>query len=180
MPRTGQPSQEMEGAEVPEALHEWQQIQSPPLQNTPTVHQSGVGWEMADVGDNHLNPNDDCSIFPEGLQVPVPELQAPEDPNSQGDEEENQRPQGGYDQIRRCWRVRFEILRTAVFRVASSFRNTAVCAGGFWSIASVTGVVAAVLLSFLYVRVRRWRQKVHQESKDRFVFLIREKDEVRS
>lgn len=161
----------MDGAEVPEALHDWQQIQFPLPQNTPTVHQSGVGWEMAVVSDNHLNPNDDCSIFP-----PPPDLQAPEDPNSEGDEEENQRPQVGYEIVRR-WRLRFEILRAAVFPVASRVRNIAVCVGGFWSIASVTGVVAAVLLSFLYVRVRRWRQKVIQESKDRFVFLLREKDE---
>lgn len=175
MPRT----QEMDGAEIPEAFHEWQQIPSPLPQNTPTEHQFGLGWESetapAVVGDNYLNPNDDGSIFP------PPDLQSPEDPNSEGDdEEENRRPLVGYDQIGRRWTVRFEILRAAVFRVASRVRNTAVCAGGFWSIASVTGVVAAVLLSFLYVRVRRWRQKVHQQSKDRFVFLIREKDEVRS
>jgi len=90
MPRT----QEMDGAEVPEALHEWQQIPSPLPQNTPTEHQFGLGWESETapvvVGDNYLNPNDDGSIFP------TPDLQSPEDPNSEGDdEEENQRLQVG-------------------------------------------------------------------------------------
>ena len=70
-----------------------------------------------------------------------------------------------------------EILRVGVSKVARIVWNYATCARGFWSIASVTGVAAAVFLSFLYVRVQRWRQVLYKESKDR---LIKEKDEVLS
>ncbi|KAK7851084.1 hypothetical protein CFP56_043139 [Quercus suber] len=76
--------------------------------------------------------------------------------------------------IRRGLSFRLEILRAEVSKVACRVWNCAACARGFWSIASVTGVAAAVLLSFLYVRVQRWRQVLYKESKDR---LIREKDE---
>ena len=129
-------------------------------QNTPTEHQFGLGWESETapvfVGDNYLNPNDDGSIFP-----PL-DLQSSEDPNSEGDDDgQNRRPQVVYDQIGRCWRVWFEILRVAVLRVPSRVCNTAVCVGRFWLIASVTGVIAAVLLSFLYLRVRQWHLNIH-------------------
>lgn len=179
----------MNGAEVPESLDEWQQIQSP------------VGIDMAVIRDNYLDFNKDRSfVFPpshhEGLQLQVTQqdLQAPEDTSSEprslsssssgseGEEEENRRLSPlrvATNEIRRLWRVRFEILRTRVFHLASRVRSCAVCSGGFWSIA-VTGVVAAVLLSFLYARVQRRRQGVHQQSKLRLFSLIREKDEVRS
>jgi hypothetical protein len=49
MPRT----QEMDGAEVPEAFHEWQQIPSPLPQNTPTELQFGLGWESETVPTKH-------------------------------------------------------------------------------------------------------------------------------
>ncbi|KAF5443377.1 hypothetical protein F2P56_035936 [Juglans regia] len=178
----------MNGAEVTESLDEWQQIQSP------------VGIDMAVIRDNYLDFNKDRSfVFPpshhEGLQLQVTQqdLQAPEDTSSEprslssssssgseGEEEENRRLsslQVATNEIRRRWRVRFEILRTGVFHLASRVRSCAVCSGGFWSIASVTGVLAAVLLSFLYVRVQRRRRGVHQQSKLRLFSLIREKDE---
>ncbi|XP_041014796.1 uncharacterized protein LOC121257699 [Juglans microcarpa x Juglans regia] len=177
----------MNGAEVTESLDEWQQIQSP------------VGIDMAVIRDNYLDFSKDRSfVFPpshhEGLQLQVTQqdLQAPEDTSSEprsssssssgseGEEEENRRLsslQVATNEIRRRWRVRFEILRTGVFHLASRVRSCAVCSGVFWSIASVTGVVAAVLLSFLYVRVQRRRQGVHQQTKLRLFSLIREKDE---
>lgn len=187
----------MEGAQVPEDLDEWQQIQSPLAKIPPTAHQSSVERDMVVIREEDLNLiKDDCSIFPpshhEGILVPPLDLIAPEVPclepcclssasNYEGDEEGNERgsPPRVAKELRRPWRVRFEILRTGVFRVASRVRNFAVCAGGFWSIASVTGVVAALLLSFLYVRVQRWL-RVQKEDKDRLFVLIRKKDEVRS
>uniref|UniRef100_A0A2N9J5J1 Uncharacterized protein n=1 Tax=Fagus sylvatica TaxID=28930 RepID=A0A2N9J5J1_FAGSY len=173
----------METAEVPESLDEWQEIQSPSPKLTPI----SVEQDMAVTRDNKQLNN--CSIFPpshyedldlEANQNPNPESSSSSSisSNSDGDEENGRlsRPQVG-NEIRRGLRMRLEILRTGVFKVASRVRSYVACAGGFWSIASVTGVVAAVLLSFLYVRVQRWRQAVYQESKDRLVFLIREKDE---
>ncbi|KAG6651106.1 hypothetical protein I3843_06G082900 [Carya illinoinensis] len=179
----------MNGAEVPESLDEWQQIQSP------------VGIDMAVIRDNYLDFNKDRSfVFPpshhEGLQLQVTQqdLQAPavtsseprslssssSSSGSEVEEEEYRRLpplRVATNEIGRRWGVRFEILRTGIFHLASRVRSCAVCSGGFWSIASVTGVVAAVLLSFLYVRVQRRRQGVHQESRLSLFSLIREKDE---
>uniref|UniRef100_A0A7N2L9N1 Pectinesterase inhibitor domain-containing protein n=1 Tax=Quercus lobata TaxID=97700 RepID=A0A7N2L9N1_QUELO len=134
-------------------------------------------------------------IINAGLQQEVPpvldlELEATQDPdpessssssvssNSGGDEESGRlsQPQVA-NEIRRGLRLRLEILRAGFSKVACRVWNWAACARGFWSIASVTGVAAAVLLSFLYVRVQRWRQVLYKESKDR---LIRERDEVLS
>ena len=98
--------------------------------------------------------------------------------NSGGDEENGRlsQPQVANEK-RRGLRLRSDILRAGVSKVACKVWNCVACARGFWSIASVTGVAAMVLLSFLYVRVQRWRQVLYKESKDR---LIKEKDEVLS
>ena len=120
---------------------------------------------------NYLNDNH------EGLQERVPpvldlELEATQEPdpkssssssvslNSGGDEENGRlsQPQVA-NEIWRGLRLRLEILRAGVSKVACRVWNCAACARGFWSIASVTGVVAVVLLSFLYVRVQRWLPK---------------------
>ncbi|XP_030957213.1 uncharacterized protein LOC115979332 [Quercus lobata] len=184
MPRTANQFQGMDGtSEVPESLDEWEQIQSP----FPKLPPTSVEQDMVVTRDNnYLNDNH------EGLQQEVPpvldlELEATQDPdpessssssvssNSGGDEENGRlsQPQVA-NEIRRSLRLRLEILRAGFSKVACRVWNCAACARGFWSIASVTGVAAAVLLSFLYVRVQRWRQVLYKESKDR---LIREKDE---
>lgn len=184
----------MNGAEVPESLDEWQQIQTP------------LGIDMAVLRDNYFDFNQERSfVFPpshhEGLlqlQATRQDLQAPLDTSSEprsmssslsssgseGEEEKENRRSSPLrvttNKIGRPWRLRFEILRTGVFRLAARVRNCAVWSGGFWSIASVTGVLAAVLLSILYVRLQRRRRGLHQESKLGLSSLIREKDEVRS
>ena len=120
---------------------------------------------------NYLNDNH------EGLQERVPpvldpELEATQDPdpessssssvslNSGGDEENGRlsQPQVA-NEIWRGLRLRLEILRAGVSKVACRVWNCAACARGFWSIASETGVAAAVFLSFLYIRVQRWLPK---------------------
>ena len=165
-------------------MDEWEQIQSP----FPKLPPTSVEQDMVVTRDNnYLNDNH------EGLQQEVPpvldlELEATQDPdpessssssvssNSGGDEESGRlsQPQVA-NEIRRGLRLRLEILRAGFSKVACRVWNCAACARGFWSIASVTGVAAAVLLSFLYVRVQRWLQVLYKESKDR---LIRERDEV--
>ena len=187
MSRTGNQFQGMDGtSEVPESLDKWEQIQSP----FPKLPPTSVEQDMVVTRDNnYLNDNH------EGLQEEVPpvldlELEATQDPNpkssssslvssnSRGDEENGRlsQPQVA-NEIRRGLRLRLDILRAGVSKVVCRVWNCAACARGFWSIASVTGVVAVVLLSFLYVRVQRWRQVLYKESKDR---LIKEKDEVLS
>ena len=185
MPRTGNQFQEMDDtSDVPESLDEWEQIQF----SFPKLPPTSVEQDMVVTRDNnYLNDNH------EGLQEEVPpvldlELEATQDPdlesgssssvssNSRGDEENGRlsQPQVAKE-IRRGLRLRLDILRAGVSKVVCRVWNCAACARGFWSIASVTGVAIVVLLSFLYVRVKRWRQVLYKESKDR---LIREKDEV--
>ena len=78
--------------------------------------------------------------------------------NSGGDEENGRlsQPQVA-NEIRRGLKLSLEILRVGVSKVARIVWNYATCARGFWSIASMTGVVTTVLLPFLYARVQRWR-----------------------
>ena len=110
-------------------------------------------------------------IHHEGLQQEVPpvldlELEATHDlnpessslssvsSNFEGDEGKGRlsQPQVA-NEIRRGLKLSLEILRVGVSKVARIVWNYATCARGFWSIASVTGVAAMVVLSFLYVRV---------------------------
>ncbi|XP_075657228.1 uncharacterized protein LOC142627291 [Castanea sativa] len=134
--------------EVPESLNEWEQIQSP----FPKLSPTSVEEDMVVTRDNnYLNDNH------EGLQQEVPpvldlELEATQDPDPESSSSSS----------------------VSANSVGNKENGRLSCARGFWSIASVTGVAAVVLLSFLYVRVQRWRQVLYKESKDR---LIREKDE---
>ena len=76
--------------------------------------------------------------------------------NSGGDEENGRlsQPQVANEK-RRGLRLRSDILRAGVSKVACRVWNYAACARGFWSIALMTGVAATVLLPFLYARVQR-------------------------
>ncbi|PSR84982.1 SKI/DACH domain-containing protein [Actinidia chinensis var. chinensis] len=65
------------------------------------------------------------------------------------------------------------LLRSGIVRVAFAVRNYAVCGGCFWSFLCVAG---ALVVSVLYVKVRRWGRRVLRENEDRLMMLVGEKD----
>ncbi|KAK9276018.1 hypothetical protein L1049_005549 [Liquidambar formosana] len=175
----------MDGAEVAEGFNEWEQIQSPSPQIPPSAAQPR-GWDMVVIRDNYLH--EDCSVFPpshhEGLQYTPPDVQPHEETNlssssllseERSQSEEQSRVTG---QIGRRLRLRFELLSSRIFRMASTVRSCVAFGGGFRSLPSVAGVLAALLLSVLYVRVQRWRRRrLREENKNSLILLIKEKDE---
>ncbi|CAK8577266.1 unnamed protein product [Lathyrus sativus] len=71
-------------------------------------------------------------------------------------------------------KLRFEAMRVKFVRVASKVRNSAMCAGAFWSITCVAGAAAAaaVLVWLVYFGIQRRRRKL-----DGLNDLLRQKDE---
>lgn len=180
----------MEGAKVTESLNEWEQIQSPTTQSRE--------WEMV-LGRDHSNNENkhlqhDLTMFPpsnhEGLQIPpsptpppppsptppLPESETPSQPSSavvssvEGEErlQPGSKPKVVGNEIG-------NLLRSGIVWMASRVRCYVVSRGGFYSFASVTVVVAAVLL---FSKVHRWRQWIREERKNHFILLIKEKDQV--
>ncbi|POO03477.1 hypothetical protein TorRG33x02_006820 [Trema orientale] len=186
-----------DGAEFPESLTEWEQIDSPfPLTRHPPSQQS---MSPSAVNDNQvpptipLEPNSPSSSSSSSSSSPTP-------PSSSSStnlrpEEEARRPLPLPPPPRRSdsrlvlvieiakqLRLRFGILSREVLGAACKVCDYKLVAGKFWSIASVAGVVAAVLLSLLYARLRRrprWRPRALRRRDDngRLLLLLREKDE---
>ncbi|KAJ7943416.1 SKI/DACH domain-containing protein [Quillaja saponaria] len=138
----------MEDAQVPEDINEWQQVQ---------VQESSVHLTTSDP----LDPQD--SFSPSTYSSS----------SSSNFVHDNHVGSVG----KRLKYLRFEFLRAVFVRVTSKVRNCSLCAGSFLSVMSMTGIISAVLMSLIYVRMKRWRRRVHQQSMDRLVFLLREKDE---
>ncbi|XP_021299927.1 uncharacterized protein LOC110428404 [Herrania umbratica] len=70
-----------------------------------------------------------------------------------------------------------EILTSGIVKVAARVRCFVAFGWGAWSVGAVGGVVAAVLMSLVYAKVRRWRTRVKGEKKDQLEFLIQEKEQ---
>ncbi|KAJ0037247.1 hypothetical protein Pint_23578 [Pistacia integerrima] len=167
------------------SLNEWEQIQLPSLSNNtpplPTTPSSE--WDMVAIRDNYLQ--DSLSFFPpnqhEGLPVPP---QVEEEPNSPSGSSPSSTVSSSSAELRPrnvndIWRVlslRSTVLCSGIVRIAAKVRYRAVNLVGFRSFLSVTGVIAAVLLSLLYARMRRWRSRV-QEENNRLILLVKEKDQ---
>ncbi|GMI99878.1 hypothetical protein like AT2G03310 [Hibiscus trionum] len=67
------------------------------------------------------------------------------------------------------------ILSNVVVNVAARFRC---CFGfGFWPFGAIGGALAALLVSFVYAKMKKWRARFKQESKDRLIVLVQEKDQ---
>lgn len=85
-------------------------------------------------------------------------------------------------EIGKRFRLRLGILSAEVLRAASKVCNYRIIVGRFWSIASVTGVVTAVLLSLclLYLKLKpRWRTRIKlRDDRERLILLLKDKDEV--
>ncbi|GFZ00226.1 hypothetical protein Acr_13g0016250 [Actinidia rufa] len=182
----------MEPAEVLEGSNEWEQVQSPSHQprfssasggdDTTTDFPAAVG-----VRGNYLRIQDEITIFPpnnhEGLPVPQQENQPLRDPTqasntssflaeSPANEVDEMGPGGTGRRLGSYLRL----LRSGIDRVAFVVRNYAVCGVFLGSFLCVAG---AMMLSVLYVKVRRWGRKFRRENEDRLMMLIREKDKVR-
>ncbi|KAF3431510.1 hypothetical protein FNV43_RR26241 [Rhamnella rubrinervis] len=196
----------MDGSLFPDDFSEWEQIDSPFAihHSGASSAMESVGHNcIHDDGDH------DDVVFPpthhEGLQLPHPTttLQAPPDAHqpvdtisqssssssamsSDGDDEARDSQPWlasglvGANEIWRRLRLGFGVMSAGALRMASKFCDYKLRAGAYWAVASMTGVVTAVLVS-LYVRVllRRWRPRAvdHLHDKERMVLLVREKDE---
>ncbi|PON54172.1 hypothetical protein PanWU01x14_197210 [Parasponia andersonii] len=176
------------GAEFPESLTEWEQIDSPfPLTRHPPSQQS---MSPSAINDNQipptipLEPNSPSSSSSSSSPTPPPSSSS----TTLRPEEEARRslPPPRSDsrlvlvkEIANQLRLRFGILSREVLGAAYKVCNYKLIAGKFWSIASVAGVVAAVLLSLLYARLRRWRPRALRRGDDngRLLLLLRERDE---
>lgn len=84
-------------------------------------------------------------------------------------------------EIGKRFRLRLGILSTEVLRAASKVCNYRMIVGRFWSIASLTGVVTAALLSLclLYLKLKpRWRTRITlRDDRERLILLLNDKDE---
>ncbi|KAK9278793.1 hypothetical protein L1049_028371 [Liquidambar formosana] len=177
--------------EVSEGIKEWEQIQS--LKE----------WSMVVIRDSL---SDDCSVFPpinhEGLHIssrhnhqnpecpsPSPSLPSLPSPSPSPSDETGEDPQSSSPSnyrirlpvdVSRWFAIGLEVLRSKFLGIVPSFRYNAAIGGSVWSFAPVAGLVTSLLLSLLYMRVRRRRhRRCLEQSRDHLLLLIKERDEVR-
>ncbi|EOY01827.1 hypothetical protein QUC31_013587 [Theobroma cacao] len=173
----------MDGAEASEGFSEWEQIESPTYS---TPHPT----DMVAVKDNDVRRQHELSVFPpshhEGLDITS---EAEDDEEGEEvhvrDEEVNSAvleswsstgDEGNSRPLRKANGIG-EILTSGIVKVAARVRCFVAFGWGVWSFGAVGGVVAAVLMSLVYAKVRRWRTRVKGEKKDQLEFLIQEKDQ---
>jgi len=164
-----------------EEINEWQEIE----QQHTTLESSG--WNRIIINENNnievqggSNPPSSCSScsssstpthHEEGISSPMTAS------SSVGGEEGEtptpaSTPLDWANEVNKILKLRMEAMRVKIVRVASKVRNCAMCAGAFWSITCVAGVVAVTAV-LVYVRIQRRRRKV-----DGSEYLLRQKDEV--
>lgn len=160
--------------------NEWEEIQSPSQNTLPTI--PAREWDMIAIRDNYLQ--DSLSFFPPSQHEGLATRSEDEKPNSLSSSASSfssssslsnglaTDKSSGSD-----LRPRFTILGSGMVRFAAKVRYFAVYIGRFWSFATVTGVLAAILVSLMYAKVRGWRRRV-QEENNRLILLIKEKDQV--
>ncbi|XP_022775774.1 uncharacterized protein LOC111317602 [Durio zibethinus] len=176
----------MDEAEASDGFSDWEQIQAPTY-STPPLTTSGEH-------DNHPQHQHDLSVFPpsrhEGLRITSDD---DDDDDEEEEEEEvhvhdesevnssvgswsstgdeaNSRPLKKTNEIGK-------ILTNWIVKVGARVRCHMAFGWGFWPVGAVTGAVAAVLLSLMYAKVRKWRARIKEDKKDRLIFLIQEKDQ---
>ncbi|XP_039069485.1 uncharacterized protein LOC120216037 [Hibiscus syriacus] len=67
------------------------------------------------------------------------------------------------------------ILRNGIVNVAARVRC---CLGfGIWPFGAIGGALAALVVSFVYAKTSKWRARVKEESKERLIVLVQEKDQ---
>lgn len=153
-----------------DGFSEWVQIQSP-------THSNPQDKSLQQQKQQH-----DLSVFPpihhEGLTEIV--SSAEEEVNSSvssWSSTAGDKPNSGA--LKKAAHEIGTILSNGIVKVGARVRYYMDFGCGVWSVGgAVSGVVAAVLISFVYAKFRRWRSRVKEEKKDRLVFLIQEKDQV--
>ncbi|XP_024029418.1 CASP-like protein 4A1 isoform X2 [Morus notabilis] len=197
----------MAETDLSDDLSEWEQIQSPFSHTRPSHHQS---TSPRQIDDDHqslplspppqdLEPRRSPALPPpQEPNSPSPSSSSssptPESPpvppsssssrNSKRDEEATRRRSDSRlvaaREIGKRLRLRLGILSAEVLRAASKVCNYWMIAGRFWSVVSVVGVLTAMLLSLLYVKLKpRWRtRRLLRDDKERLILLLKEKDEI--
>ncbi|OMO71865.1 hypothetical protein COLO4_27972 [Corchorus olitorius] len=180
-------------AEASEGFSEWEQIQYSPTNSTsPTT-------DMIPIKDNDLRH--ELSVFPpscrEDLEVKPEEQEQEEVHHIQNDEEVNSSVQDSWSTTGEEAEAESnplplkkpneigKILTSGIVKVAARVKNyVGVAFGcGVWSVGAASGVIAAVLLSVVYAKVRRWRRTtrprlIKEEKKDyNLMSLIQDKDQ---
>ncbi|OMO93317.1 hypothetical protein CCACVL1_06541 [Corchorus capsularis] len=177
------------GAEASEGFSEWEQIQySPTASSSPRT-------DMIPIKDNGLRH--ELSVFPPSRHEDL-EVKPEEEVHHIEDEEEVN------SSVQDSWSTTGEeaeaesnplipskkpneigkILTSGIVKVAARVKNyVGVAFGcGVWSVGAASGVIAAVLLSVVYAKVRRWRRttrpRIKEETKDyKLMSLIQDKDQ---
>ncbi|XWS64222.1 hypothetical protein CRYUN_Cryun06bG0168000 [Craigia yunnanensis] len=155
----------MDDAEASDGFSELEQIHAT-THSTPTLTSSGE-QDMVVTQDNNPQHQHDLAVLPPSRHEEVNSSVASW-PMSTGDEA-NSGPSNKANEIGK-------ILNNGIVKVAAGVRYYMAFGWGVWSVGAVSGVVAAVLLSLVYAKVRRWRARVKEE-KYRLIFLIQEKDQ---
>ncbi|RDY08268.1 hypothetical protein CR513_07519, partial [Mucuna pruriens] len=175
-----------------ENIDEWQQIEHSPETSE---------WNMVVINENYLvgdqgSSTDDppspthhelslLQIVPTTITDPEDGTSSPLTASSDGDGVPAPSPPSDWrervvNEGKKLLKLRLEAMTESVVGVSSKVSNWAMCTGVFWSFAHVTGAAAAaaVLVSLVYVGIRRRRRRVgRQNVVDRWSYLLGEKDE---
>lgn len=154
-------------------LDEWEQIPSP------TTRQ--YDNDVIALRETYLQHT--LSLFPPTLHnqdTPVLSPQQQQQPNSPSSSSSTSSSSSDEDNIGGRLNLLFSNLGSGIVRIVTKLPNSAVYVGGSWSFAAMTGLVATVLLTVLYARVRRWRRRLRSldQSNRRLILILTEKDQV--
>ncbi|KAK1552950.1 hypothetical protein Q3G72_026250 [Acer saccharum] len=158
-------------------LNEWEQIQSPSPSPSLNIIPATPPREldMVAIRDSYLQDSLSLQV---SSQPNSPPSSSPSSSSSSSDvSSSNLRDRVAVNEVGRQLSLRLKILRSGIVRIAAKIRYcAAVYVGGFWSFAAMTGLVATVLLSLLYTRLRRKVRQV-ENNNNGLIFLIKEKDQ---
>ncbi|XWS34143.1 hypothetical protein CRYUN_Cryun21dG0014800 [Craigia yunnanensis] len=174
----------MDEAEASDGFSEWEQIQSP-THLTPPMTPHGEKDMVVTTQDNNLQQKHNLSVFPpsrhEGLEITSDEeevhisdeLEVNSSVSSWSPSTGDEANPGTLKKANEIGKI----LINGIVKIGARVRYYMAFGWGVWSVGAVSGVVATVLLSLMYAKVRMWRVKVKEEKKDRLIFLIQEKDQ---
>ncbi|TXG56560.1 hypothetical protein EZV62_017873 [Acer yangbiense] len=157
-------------------LNEWEQIQSPSPSPSLNIIQATPPREldMVAIRDSYLQDSLSLQV---SSQPNSPPSSSSSSSSSSDVSSSNLRDRVAVNEVGRQLSLRLKILRSGIVRIAAKIRYcAAVYVGGFWSFAAMTGLVATVLLSLLYTRLRRKVRQV-ENNNNSLILLIKEKDQ---
>ena len=174
----------MDDAEASDGFSEWEQIQAPTHSTsslTPSEEQ-----DMVVTKDNNPQHQHDLSVFPpsrhERLEITSDEEEVHifdelEVNSSVASWSSSTGDEANPGTLKKANEIG-KILINGIVKIGARVRYYMAFGWGVWSVGAVSGVVATVLLSLVYAKVRMWRARIKEEKKDRLIFLIQEKDQV--